>query len=112
MPWSELALRTVAALAGVTLLLVLYTHALLLIGRCFGGVAKVAASLVLYLVVAAALGGGLLFVLGAASDVAVRQSWSYVGAVLAAWALMAAPGILYLRNHLPMLRSMGFFRAR
>lgn len=112
MPWTELTTRTATALAGVTLLLVLYTHALFLIGRNLRGVAKLAVSLALYVLVAGGMGVGLIFVFGSASDLAVRQSGSYMVSVLAAWAVVAAPGILYVRKHLPTLRSLGFFQPR
>ena len=112
MPWIELTTRTVTALAAVTLLLVLYTHALVAIGRYLSGSPKVAVSLVLYLLTAGGFGMGLFFVLGSASDLAVRQSWSYMFVVFVAWAIIAAPGFAYIRKHLPRLRSMGFFRAR
>lgn len=112
MPLTELAIRTAAACIGVSLVLFLYTHALLLIGRCLAGATKVAVSLVVYLFVAGAIGTGLLFVLGSASDLEVRQSWKYVTTVLAAWALILTPGILYVRKHLRRLQSMGFFRSR
>jgi len=68
-----------------------------------------AVSLVVYLLVAGAIGTGLLFVLGSAPDLEVRQSWKYVATVLAAWALIVTPGILYVRKHLRRLQSMGFF---
>ncbi len=112
MPWIELTTRTATALVGVTLLLVLYTHALVAIGRCLSGSSKVAVSLVLYLFTAGGFGLGLLFVLGSASDLTVRQSWSYVVAVFVAWAIIAAPGVAYIRKRLPLLRSVGFFRPR
>lgn len=112
MPWTDLATRTAGALAGVTVLLVIYTHALLAVGRVLGGAAKLVVSLVLYLLVAAGIGAGLIFVLSFSSDPAVRQSGSYMVVVSVAWALVAAPGIVYIRKHLPALRALGFFKPR
>jgi len=96
----------------MTCLVVLYTHSLLVAGGVLGGVAKFAVTLVLYLLVAVGIGVSFIFLLGFSSDPAVRQTGGYIVAVLAAWALVATPGILYLRKHMPKLRFMGFFQPR
>jgi hypothetical protein len=112
MPWQELALRTGASLVGVSVTLWIYVHALCLIGVHFNGVRKIAASLVIYLLVAAAVGAALLYVLGAAPDTPTRKTVPFMACVLLSWAIVSAPGIIYLRRRLPMLRAMGYFSSK
>ena len=112
MPWQELAFRTGASLVGISVTVWLYVHALRFVGLHFGGALKVAVSLLVYLLVAAAIGAGLLYVLGSAADTATRQTVPYMLCVLLSWGIVSAPGIIYLRRQLPMLRAMGYFSPK
>lgn len=113
MPWSELGVRFLIELLSVSVACVLYASALLWIGGRFKGILKIAISLAAYLVMAAVLGFSLLSVLSAASEPAVRQSWDYLGIVIVSWAVMVAPGFIYIgRFKLPQLQQAGFFSPR
>ncbi|MEL7560232.1 hypothetical protein [Stutzerimonas chloritidismutans] len=112
MPWFELGIRTTAALAGITAALVLYTHTLLLLGSRLNGAKKITASVAAYLLLAGAIGAGLLYILDSSPDGLTLKSWSYLATVMAAWVLVVTPGILYLRNYMARLQSMGYFLAR
>jgi hypothetical protein len=112
MPWQELAIRTGISLVAFTVTAWLYVHALRFVGRHLKGAGKVAVSLGIYVLVAAAMTGALGFVFGSANDVATRQSASYIAAVLICWVVVACPGLVYLRSHFRELRALGFFLSR
>ena len=82
MPWQELIIRTGISLVVFTATAWLYVHALLFVGRNLKGTGKVAVSMGIYVVVAAAIGGALVYVLGSAADVATRQSAPYIASVV------------------------------
>jgi apolipoprotein N-acyltransferase len=110
MPLGEIAIRFVVCLAAITLASVLYVTALLWIGRTLKGVAKTTLALLAYLLMAAAICAGFLWVLATAEDTHVRQSWGYLGVVIGTWIAAVTPAFFYIgRFKLAELRAVGFF---
>ncbi|HVK31015.1 MAG TPA: hypothetical protein VM845_00755 [Burkholderiaceae bacterium] len=109
MPWQELAYRTGTATAAVSALLIAYTWLLLWAGERFSKGKRIAITLLGYLVLAALLGGALLWVLLSAGEAELGQSWAYLLVVLSCWLIIVLPGFLYIQSKLERLRSYGYF---
>jgi heme A synthase len=112
MPWQELITRTISVCFVLTGAIFAYTYALLVISRIFDGIGKFVIGMLAYLVLAALIGGSIVFILQSAETVSQRQSAPYILAALVGWFLAVVPGFLHLRSRLPQLQRRGFFLPR
>jgi hypothetical protein len=112
MPWQELTLRTIVACLVLTASFFIYTQVLLQIGQRFNGSGRLLLGTLAYLLFALLLGASLIFLALAAEEPIQRQAAPYILAVLAGWVLALAPGLLYLRSRMHLLRRYGLFLSR
>ncbi len=113
MPLEVITIRFVVCLGAITFTSVLYVSALLWVGRTLQGFAKITLALLAFLFMAAVIGTGFFWVLAAAEELYIRQSWGYLGLVMGAWFVAVAPAFFYIGwFKLAELRAVGFFLLR